>query len=230
MEESELIDQFLKNELTAKEAEAVNIRIQYDAEFQKKIALRKLVMAGISEAYAEELKIKLKKVDRSLEKKNRFQFSWKIAAVFAGVVLVGSVLFFLNQKPNPYDFDLVEIGIPNTMGRTQNIVFLNAMNDFKKGEYISSGEVFSALQRKQPKNDTLLYFSGLCDFRTKQTRSAIVKFNSMMPSSEYYDKARYHLALCYWIEGNPARTAQVLEDIRNGNLKKEVEKVLQMLR
>ncbi|MBS1558490.1 MAG: hypothetical protein JST69_07145 [Bacteroidetes bacterium] len=230
MEESELIDQFLKNELTAKETEAVNIRIQNEAEFQKKIALRKLVMTGISEAYVEELKIKLKKFDRSLEKKSRFQFSWKIAAVFSGIILISSVLLWLNRKPNPYNFDLVEAGLPNTMGKAENVVFLNAMNEFKAGDYASSGKIFSDLLLSQPKNDTLLYFSGLCDFRTEQIRLATVKLNSIIPQSEFYNKARYRLALCYWIEGNIEEATKILDDIKDGDIKMEVEKVLQALR
>jgi len=213
MEESEWIDNYLRGELTVDEMEAFISRLYSNEELQKRVAMRRLVLRGISASYAEELKNKLADYDRSLENKKRFQFSWKMVAAFILLIATGAGLYLSIQEPNPYSFDIADPGLPNIMGATDNIEFNNAMNTFKESDYIVANEAFSKMLSNHPTNDTLLYYSGLCEFRMKKTEAAIEKWTHIEMTSEFTEKTQYRLAIAYWITGNEKKAAHLLRTL-----------------
>lgn len=232
MEESEIIDKYLRGELNAEQLDKFLKNLQSDGSLQKKITLRKLIVAGISQSYAEDLKSKLAEFDRSLENKKRFQFSWKMAAVFAVLIISGSIFYLAIEQPKPYDFDIVEPGLPNAMGANNMIELNNAMSAFKAADYKASGEVFEQLLTDNPKNDTLLYFAGLCDFRNKKNELAIQKWNEIEASSTFFVKTEYRLAIAYWSIGAEKKAVELLEKIgkeENNILRVESERALNAL-
>ena len=232
MEESEIIDKYLRGELNAEQLDKFLKNLQSDGDLQKKITLRKLIVAGISQSYAEDLKSKLAEFDRSLENKKRFQFSWKMAAVFAVLIISGSIFYLSIQQPNPYDFDIVEPGLPNAMGANNTIELNNAMNTFKVGDYVASGKSFEKLLTSNPKNDTLLYFTGLCEFLNKKNELAIQKWNQIETSSIFFGKTEYRLAIAYWAIGEEKKAVVLLEKIgkeENNILRVESERALNAL-
>jgi tetratricopeptide (TPR) repeat protein len=229
MEESEIIDKYLRGELNAEQLDKFRKNLQSDGTLQKKVTLRKLIVAGISQSYAEELKFKLAEFDRSLESKKRFQFTWKMAAVFVILIISGSIFYLAIQKSNPYDFDIVEPGLPNAMGANNIIELNNAMNTFKGGNYGAAGQAFEKLLIDNTKNDTLLYFSGLCDFRNKKNELAIQKWNEIEASSIFFSKTEYRLAIAYWSIGDEKKAVELLKKIakkENNPLKKESAQAL----
>lgn len=232
MEESEIIDRYLRRELDAEQMEIFRKNLQSDGTLQKKVTLRKLIVAGISQSYAEELKFKLAEFDRSLESKKRFQFTWKMAAVFVILIISGSIFYLAIQKSNPYDFDIAEPGLPNAMGANNTIKLNNAMSTFKAGDYEAAGQAFEQLLTDNPKNDTLLYFSGLCDFRNKKNELAIQKWNEIEASSVFFVKTEYRLAIAYWSIGDEKKAVELLKKIgkdENNPLRRESAKALDAL-
>lgn len=208
MEESELIDYYLQGRLPSEEINFVENKVTNDKEFKAKVILRKAIIAGISEAYSEELKEKLTEFDRSLEtKKLPFRFSWKTAAMLAGFLVMFTALIFKfslstsNQSLEKYD--LTEIGIPNLMGSASQLQFAEAMNDFKSENYKAALNKFQSLLKSKPDNDTLLYFTGVSAYRTRQYSLAINSFNvlTINSKSEYSQISEYRLALCYLSNG-----------------------------
>jgi hypothetical protein len=232
MEESELIDQYLRGELEGEQLDNFINMLQSNRELQKKVALRKLIIGGIEQVYTEELKNKLVDFDHSLENKNRYQFSWKIAAALVMLITAVSILYLTNQKPGAHDFDLVEPGLPNTMGLNNDIKFNNAMSDFKAGEYTTSGEAFNTLLSANTQSDTLLYFSGLCDFRTKHIASAIQKWDKIEMESSYYSHAVFRKAIAYWALGDKQKSVDLLRKTaksENEVLREQSKKALETL-
>lgn len=232
MEESEIIDKYLRGELDTEQLESFSKSLELDITLQKKVTLRKLIIAGISQSYTEELKSKLADFDRSLENKKRFEFSWKMAAVFSVLVISASIFYLLIQKPSPYDYDIVELGLPNSMGANDNIDLNNAMNIFKTGDYAPSSQAFEKLLANNPKNDTLLYFSGLCDFRNKNSKIAIRKWNQIESESIFFAKTEYRLAIAYWSIGDEKKAIELLQRIKSQesiSLNEEAQKALESL-
>ena len=213
MEESELVDRFLKGELDEQEQVDFAKQIQIDDNLKKKIALRRLIIEGVNLVYTDKLKQDLSAFDKSLDGKNRFKFSWKIAAVFIFLITAGTALYISVQKPNPLDFDMAEPGLPNAMGMASGIAFNNAMNIFKMGDFDAAGKQFSSLLAANPENDTLLYFSGFCDFRTNQIESAIQKWIQIDETSEFNIKATYRLAIAYWLEGDEKNARKLFSNV-----------------
>lgn len=232
MVESEIIDKYLRGELDTEQLESFSKSLESDITLQKKVALRKLIIAGISQSYTEELKSKLAAFDRSLETKKRFHFSWEMAAVFAFLIVSASIFYLSIQKSNPYDFDIVEPGLPNAMGINNAIELTNAMNIFKAGDYEASGLVFKTLLSGNPKNDTLLYFSGLCDFRNRRSEAAIREWNQVESESAFFEKAEYRLAIAYWSVGDEKKAIELLQRIKNednNTLNEQAKKALESL-
>lgn len=202
MEESEWIDSYLQGKLSETELAWVESKIANDKEFKRKLILRKAIMAGISEAYAEELKQKLKAHDRSLEtKKFTIQFSWKMAAVLTGILVVTTTLLFVLYKSKSKtlkSYDLTEIGVPNVMGLAKdNLEFVNAMNHFKAGNYAVALAEFQDQLQHHPASDTLQYFIAVAAYRTGNSELAIKLFSRVPASSVYFEISEYRLALSY---------------------------------
>lgn len=232
MEESEIIDKYLRNELDTEQLESFSKSLKSDITLQKRVSLRKLIIAGVNQSYADELKSKLAAFDRSLENKNRFKFSWRMAAVFVILIMAGSALYISIQKPNPLDFDIVEPGLPNAMGAGDNIELSNAMNIFKAGDYESASLAFEKILANNPKNDTLLYFSGLSDFRNKGNKTAIRKWNQIESESTFFAKTEYRLAIAYWSIGDEKRAIELLKRIKSeesNSLNEQAQKALESI-
>jgi len=233
MSEDELIDDYLKGKLFDEQVAAVERRMQQDNLFKKQVALRKLIIEGIHQAYAEELKEKLADFDARLEKKKGFSVSWRIAASVVLLVFCGLVTYTAFIKATPEDFDIYEPGLPNAMGHSNQVQFSNAMNKFKAGDFNSAATAFNNLLTQNMNNDTLLYFAALCDFRINNTDMATEKFNRIKPDSEFYDKALYRLALAHWTKGRNKDAKVLLEEViattKNSSLKKEAEKALRAI-
>jgi len=232
MEESELIDKFLRGELDTEQDENLTKQIQANNELKRKVALRKLVIEGINLAYTEKLKQDLIEFDKTLDGKNRVQFSWKTAAVFAFFITASSIAYFVTRPTDPYNFDIAEPGIPNSMGAVNDIEFINAMNEFKAGDFVTSGQVFKTLLKTDHANDTLLYFSGLCDLRNREVKPAIEKFQQINVQSAFSIKATYRLAIAYWADGDTKKAIELLEKIKsdkNNPFSEQAEKALQAI-
>ena len=214
-----MIDNYLRGELDADEMESLSKRLESDIALQKKVSLRKLIVAGINQSYAGELKSKLADFDRSLENKKRFHFSWKIAAVFAVFILAGVITYQQFTRTSPYDFDVADAGLPNEMGITKNVAFSNAMNRFKSSDFKAAGKSFDSLLLKTPQNDTLLYYSAICAFRNDKPEKAINTWQKVQAQSRFFEKTKYRLAVAHWALGdvNHARVifTAISEDHRN---------------
>ncbi|MBX2944727.1 MAG: hypothetical protein KF725_02740 [Cyclobacteriaceae bacterium] len=232
MEESELIDKYLRGELDEQEQMDFTKQIQLDDTLKRRIALRRLIIEGVGLAYTDKLKQDLSAFDKSLDGKSRFKFSWKMAAVFAFLITAGAALYISVQKPNPLDFDIAEPGLPNVMGLTNDITFNNAMNIFKTGDFDTAGKQFNALLDVNHRNDTLLYFSGLCDFRTMRMELARHKWIQIDDASEFSTKAAYRLALTYWVQGDGEKAKELFRKVtasESGELRTESKKALDAL-
>jgi hypothetical protein len=232
MEESELIDKYLRGELDHQRSESFSAQLRSNAELQRKVSLRKLVIEGVSQSYAEELKSRLAEFDRSLENKGGLKPAWKMVAAFAILIVMGSVLYFYELRKSAYDFDIPESGIPNVMGTGHNVEINNAMSVFKAGDSEAAGRIFGELLSNDPKNDTLLYFSGLCDFRTKQPVPAIQKWSKIGNGSIFFTKTQYRLAIAYWATKEKNKAVGLLQKItkeENSLLRQQAENALSAL-
>ncbi len=209
MEESEIIDKYLRGELDKEQFVNFTREMQTNSELQKKVALRRLVIAGISQAYADELKTKLADFDRSLESKKRFQFSWKMAAAFVMLLMATFAIYFYQSKSDAEDFMIAEPGLPILMGLSSDVEFNNAMSAYKTSDYQTSGVMFKKLLLQNPKSDTLLYFSGWCELQLKRNFEAIQMWDQVNPESIFYSKTQYMMGVAWWQLNEEPRAKEI---------------------
>jgi tetratricopeptide (TPR) repeat protein len=233
MNNEDLTDDYLKGRLTAEEALAFEMRVAEDAALKRRVAMRRLIIEGIHVGYANELKERLRAFDSRLDIKQRFPLNWKMAASVVFLLLAGALSYTLFLQPKPGDFDFDEPGLPVTLSHSKQLAFNNAMSRFKLGDFQNAGTAFAALLAQQAANDTLLYYSALCDFRTDKTAEALEKFEQIGPESEFYEKALYRLALIYWKNKKTREAKALLKEVmattEDSNLKREGEKALRAI-
>lgn len=199
MEESDLIDSYLKGELDADSIVAIELRINSDPSFKAKVELRKMLINAIHLAYHDELKGKLKELDRKIDRKsNQIITRYMIAASLALVLVasIGIYIYVNNSKSKFSKYDIYENGIPNTMGSSDDLEFTSAMNYFKAGQYPEALKLFEGIAQ----SDTVIYYSGVSAYRIGYLDKAIQYFKKIEEGSEYFTKANYRLGLTYWKE------------------------------
>lgn len=230
MSEIDLIDDYLKGNLTTEQTADFEERMANDTTLKKQVAVRKLIIDGIHEGYTRELKDKLVQYDIKLATKQKFTFNWRIAASVVFLALTGILTYTLFLKPKPSDFDFYEPGLPITMNNSNQVQLNNAMSKFKMGDFQAAGVAFENLLSEKSTNDTLLYFSALCDFRLKDTTMASDKFNQINQESEFYEKALYRLAMIQWINNRPKEAKILLEEViattKDSDLKKDAKRAI----
>jgi tetratricopeptide (TPR) repeat protein len=199
MEESDLIDSYLKGELDGEIITAIESKIALDHSFKVEVELRKRLMTAIHSAYQDELKGKLKELDRKIDGKSKqIKVRYMIAAslAFVMVTVLGVYLYQTNSKSKFEKYDVYENGIPNTMGTSNDLTFTVAMNYFKSSQYPEALKLFQGMVQ----SDTVLYYSGVSAYRIGNLDRAIHCFQSIEEGSEYFTKAAYRLGLTYWKE------------------------------
>jgi tetratricopeptide (TPR) repeat protein len=199
MEESDMIDSYLKGERNEESLAAIELKINSDPSFKAKVELRKKVIKAIHLAYEHELKVKLKELDRSMdEKANYFKTRYMIAASLALVLVTsfGIYIYLNNSKAKFEKYDIYEVGIPNTMGASEDRAFDVGMNHFKSSQYSEALRSFEGLNQ----SDTVLYYSGVAAYRIGSLDKAMQYFQKIEEGSEYFTKANYRIGLAYWKE------------------------------
>ena len=199
MEESELIDKFLKDELNQESLVLVTDRMNSDKAFKAKTELRKIIIQSIHLAYEDKLRVQLKDLNRRMDRKQIFiRRPFMIAAIliFLATISIGVWFYFNRIESKIAKYDLYESGIPNKMGEESNARFVEAMNLLKSKDYAKALKEFEELKDK--KSDTIFYFLGVCAFKVGNTDEAINYFKQVDRNSKYYAKATYRLGIAYW--------------------------------
>jgi hypothetical protein len=201
MEESEMIDSYLKGELEGEVMAAIESRINSDPSFRAKVELRRRLIDSIHSAYQDELKGKLKDLDRKIDRRAKLiNTRYMIAAslAFIMVAVLGVYLYRNNSKYKFDKYDIFENGIPNTMGASDNSTFTTAMNYFKATQYSEALQLFEGITQ----TDTVNYYSGVSAYRIGNLNRAVQYFQRIEEGSEYFTKANYRLGLTYWKENH----------------------------
>ncbi len=213
MEESEMIDKYLRGELNKEELQEFEARLEKEAELQRAVELRRLIIGVISSHYEDELKMKLKTADSKMSSKKSLKSYAMVIATVIIILSVGIGLFIsLRTKDSIIaKYDIPEIGLPNSMGKPTvkesnslyRIMLNEGMNHFKEENYIKASHTFDKLYATVP-SDTIAYYAGICHFRTGSNDKAISYFEKIINDHEshYQIQAEYRLGLCYWKKGN----------------------------
>jgi len=160
----------------------------------------------------EKLALQEKKILQPITTSSTHWLLNKWAAAIA-LILAGGITYMLLNKTaakqdlQPYE----EIGLPNYMGPSiaSSIDWKIVMVDFKTHQF----NKITAL-KNSTNNDTLTYFQGVSAFELKQFTTSEQLFNKLTPKSNYYNKALYFKALCYYKLNDIKQAKRVLQEIK----------------
>jgi len=199
--ELDQIDTYLLGEMAAEEARLFEQQLLIDSELKTSVDIRKLIHSEVKETYNAELKEKLHKYDKIIDRKNSLSRTIKIAATVLIIIIGGFSAYQFSYKPNLSAYDFYEEGINNYMNDdAQKVQFNNAMSKFRSENYTASITEFEKLLVVKPTNDTLNYYLGVSYFREGEFDKTIQSMKKVVlnTSSTFYQKAEFRLALSYY--------------------------------
>lgn len=170
-----------------------------------------------------------------LPKENAKDYSlvFKIAAVVVPVLIMASYLLFFNTSKYEriaFEYTPEEKGLPVLMSKNSKKEFDEAMNDFRANEYENALNGFQQLLTNQPKNDTLLYFSGYAALKIKEYKFSKNTFEKVKVSSNFYEKSQFLLALNLIALNNIPNAEKKLEEIASNSFNKYSDKAKAVLK
>ncbi len=152
---------------------------------------------GDIEKIKNYLKESKTKTVKPLKNKNRFSTYLKYAAVFALILATGTFLYNRQENVITLSHQFEEPGLINYMSTTTTSNWEDIMFDFKTKNYFKADQQIEKALIENPKNDTLIYFSGVVKFKLNNLKAAKTQFQKIqnLITSNYKDKSIYYLGL-----------------------------------
>jgi hypothetical protein len=160
--------------------------------------------------------------EKLIETNGKRSVAIRYAAIFAGLVLIGSLLTISirNQSSetlyNKYYSTYEYPGASRAQQSTADDQFSTALRYFADNDYAKAGMLFSDYLKNNSDNmqATLLY--GVSEMENKNFADAIASFNIIIKAryNLYTDHAKWYLALCYVATGEITEAKQQLLAIR----------------
>ncbi len=234
----EKIELYLTNALSSDEVTAFEKEIEEDQSLKLEVEKHRSLHQTLSDQDALDFKEKLKEISAKVKKEEAsstfFSSFWKIAASI--VVLLGlTTLFWYTGNDHEYTKDLYAqyyqpFPIEDVSRGEQPVELQTIMKSYAKADYTT---VISALEKKQIifKNEELRLYLGNSYLNTNQEEKAIVQFESIQKSSQYFENGKWYLMLTYLKLGNIKKSKAILKEIiqYNGIYKANAIKLLAAL-
>ena len=128
-------------------------------------------------------------------------------------------------------------GVAITKDRKNNSDYLNrktlAIDLYDSQKYRNALSVFIKLKRDFPSNDSVIYYTALCNYQLKRYIESINEFKAIVgnPKSLLYSKAKWYYALSLKNEGRVNEAKSILMQIieEDSTLKADANKELQSI-
>ncbi len=203
----ELIDRFLNKNLNKIEIANFEKRLLSDKTFNQNYKEQKLLSNAIEEQvlsnklnhFHEKATSKVVSINNSPSSKYR---KLAIAASIAIIIGLGGFWFYNQPTSNQKVFATYfkpDPGLATTMGTTTEYKFLDAMVDYKQGNYEKAIKKWEPLSKNNPTNDSINYFMGVANLANNDANSAI-KYLIPVSKNEvsvFNKEANFYLGLAY---------------------------------
>lgn len=243
----ELIDRYLKNDLSKTELEEFRKILKKNPELQKEIQLHAEVNKALQEKDIIKFRLELEKLHEKQRKnyhrskiitmfKQRQYAITAIAASVAVVLVVGGLLLFNSseqQNSDNYFTSFYEpeeaVTIVRSGGNSDNMTLKNAMMEYQGRNYESAIELFS----QKPENNLAKFYMGLSYLESGNTDKAIELFKSIINHQEnlFVEQAQWYLGLSYLKVEKTDEAKKVFNTIINSDniYKDDANKILKNL-
>ncbi|MCB9188038.1 MAG: tetratricopeptide repeat protein [Flavobacteriales bacterium] len=213
----EIFERYRNGDMDTSELSGFEARLAYDSEFKEAFKLYQTIESGIKTHFRNELKSKLKDVDKKMDSTPKKSKSLKLviwSSSIAAAIVLG--IFIFNHLSQPDYQQLAQEYWPHEEGLPVKMSSVGkydaAMNSFKMKQY----EVAEKLLLKIH-SDTSTYYLGIISYEKNEHTEAIDLFSKIEKSSAYYDKAQFRLALAHLSQGNIVKARQIFKTISFSN-------------
>lgn len=205
----ETIERYLKDAMALEERASFERRMEENEQLCQQVEDTRIIFSGIRKAVLEdklnvlhEDLVKDKKISQDSPKV--FKLNFKTLSIAASVlILVGGFWLFNRPSKNDRLFNTYfekPIGLPTVMGgNTEHFEFLDAMVEYKIGDYDSAIKRWEALLSENQTNDTLQFYLGAAYLAKGNQEKAIPYLNEVIANnnSNFQNKGFYYLGMAY---------------------------------
>jgi len=149
------------------------------------------------------------------KKVNHLPKLMRYAAVL--LVLITCTIFgFLYFKTEKLELTTVykDPGIPTYMGNSSENKLETVMFYFRKNEFNNAHTLIQPLYKKNPTNDTIVYYTALINHLNQEEQAAAKLFEGLTSKENAFTaKSTYFLAMCYLNQGKHPKALVELEKV-----------------
>ena len=242
---SYFIERYVAGDMNDAEKKWFEKELDGNEKLRNEVALSKRTDDVLKNRDIAVLRSKLSEIEKLREikipvNKIRKPAYLKYAAVFAGLVLIGSVVIFSGRTLSSDEIidRYYKTYEPPTTQRsvltTSNNDFTMALEFYNTHNYEKAAILFNKVLKSDPKDmqSTLLY--GVANFEDKKYPDAKQSFVNVINDNNnlFIESAKWYLALCYVKTNEKEKAVQQLEMIKNegGIYKNDAKKIIRRLK
>jgi tetratricopeptide (TPR) repeat protein len=224
--DSELVERYFDNELSAVETRSVIERLQTDREFKALFDQEKALIRSIRAAGLQKDLLHLKEVEKNLQKslgERRSRLSgiqpWYYAIAAAIALFVVATIWFIPGRETPEElFQSYFVPVGNvfeatTRGSVEATERSAAFQAYDQGNYQVAAEVFNTLL-SQEKEPAVLLLNANANLALGNAGTARENLIILIRDFDDFDMAaKWYLGLCYLKEGDIEQARSVLEEL-----------------
>jgi tetratricopeptide (TPR) repeat protein len=222
--QTELIERYLDNELSADEKARFERRLGSEAGLAEEVHLQRQLREGLRASGRSRLLGLLADEDRRMDEYHppaqvirfddatRQRFYWAAAAILLLLIPLYLILgpgrrddklFAAYFKP--YQGVSVQAGDP----------LAQAMQEYRQHDYAQALPILERLLGEGSAEDTTLFFKGNASLALEQTPGAISSFRQILtnPKHPFYQEAQWYLALAYLQDGSEDEAKTQLQSV-----------------
>lgn len=194
----EILENYLDNKLSAIDKNEVDKLLRADETLRDALDGIK-AMRDDKIDMDEFFRKSAKKIQGINKQKSIFHLNYKLG-IAASIILIIGLTFAFQYHSNPHvsDFDFSDAGLPVHLDIEDSSNYNEFTNLYKLGNYINAEDKIDILMEDYSTNDTLLYYKACILKEQNKYTEALDFYQGIDSSSEYFEKANYQSAMCYW--------------------------------
>jgi tetratricopeptide (TPR) repeat protein len=224
---SYFIERYNASEMDQAEIKWFEKELSGNESLRKEVLLRRKADQMLVKHDLLSLRNKLSSIEKTRKEKlietaGKRTLAIRYAAVFTGLVLIGSLFIITGNKQSPQElynknFSAYEFPGPSRTAQSQtDNQYSLALGYYADNHFADAGVLFREYLKNNSENmqATLLY--GICEMENKDFSEAKASFNKIIQAkfNLFTDQAQWYLALCYIANGEKAEAKLQLAAIK----------------
>ncbi|MGC1390671.1 MAG: tetratricopeptide repeat protein [Bacteroidales bacterium] len=243
---SYFIERFNAGEMNEAEKQWFLKEIEGNESLSNEVSLRKRTDEILKNQKVMSLRNKLSEIERQRNKvmkpviDSKKTTYAKYAAVFAGLILIGSITMFSGKTLNSEKImkRYYKVYEPPTSQRSAqsgtDADFTQALEFYNTHEYDKAAILFNRVLENKPNDMQTILLRGVSNFEEKRYPEAKQSFVKVIDNKDnmYIDQAQWYLALCYLNTNDTEKAKQLFEIIgkEDGIYKSDAKKIIRGLK